>query len=407
MFVGQGLRIPIQAAYFVLIARSLGVQGYGAFVGVTSFVAILAPFSGLGSGSILIKHVSRDPALFSKYWGKTLYLTLISGLFLVLASFAVSKVLLPCTIPLLLILFISIADLVFTRLLDVSAQAFQAFQKLSDTSQLMVLPNLLRLIFLVSLLLFVSHPSAVLWSVLYLGSIILSSIVGIFQVNKKLGTPEFDSKIFFAEIKEGIYFSISQSSQNIYNDIDKTMLTKLATLEATGIYGAAYRIIDVSFTPVRSLLYASYARFFQNGINGLVGSLKFAKRLLPYAGGYGFVCAVMLYLLAPILPNILGNEFNEAVNALKWLSLLPLFKVFHYFAADTLTGSGFQGIRSVIQLVTAFLNVSLVIWLVPIFSWKGAVWASLASDLFLVSALWCVIWLILKRGKNGVAITNY
>ena len=31
----------------------------------------------------------------------------------------------------------------------------------------------------------------------------------------------------------------------------------------TGIYGAAYRFIDVSMTPVRSLISAAYPRFFK------------------------------------------------------------------------------------------------------------------------------------------------
>ena len=39
------------------------------------------------------------------------------------------------------------------------------------------------------------------------------------------------------------------------------MLARLGTLEATGIYGAAYRLIDVSFAPVASLLTAAYAVF--------------------------------------------------------------------------------------------------------------------------------------------------
>ena len=36
MLLGQGLRLVIQALYFVVIARSLGVSGYGAFIGVVA-----------------------------------------------------------------------------------------------------------------------------------------------------------------------------------------------------------------------------------------------------------------------------------------------------------------------------------------------------------------------------------
>ena len=72
-----------------------------------------------------------------------------------------------------------------------------------------------------------------------------------------------------SELREGFYFSAGLSAQTIYNDIDKTMLARLGTLDATGIYGAAYRLIDVSFVPLSSLLAATYPIFFQKGTDGI------------------------------------------------------------------------------------------------------------------------------------------
>ena len=67
MLMAQGLRIVLQAFYFVLIARALGADQYGAFVGATAFVAIFAPFASLGGGNLLIKNVSRNRELFNEY----------------------------------------------------------------------------------------------------------------------------------------------------------------------------------------------------------------------------------------------------------------------------------------------------------------------------------------------------
>ena len=53
MLLAQGLRIVLQAGYFVIIARVLGPEQYGAFVGATSLIAILAPFASLGGGNLL------------------------------------------------------------------------------------------------------------------------------------------------------------------------------------------------------------------------------------------------------------------------------------------------------------------------------------------------------------------
>src|SRR6202050_1966122 len=63
---GQGLRLLIQAAFFTIIARSLGVSNFGSFVGVVALVGILYPFGSLGSGNILVKSVARNRESFSE-----------------------------------------------------------------------------------------------------------------------------------------------------------------------------------------------------------------------------------------------------------------------------------------------------------------------------------------------------
>src|SRR5580658_4124882 len=80
MFLGQGLRLLIQAGYFVIIARSLGVQQYGAFAAVTAMVAIFSPFVGLGCGNLIIKNVARNVELLDECFGNGLLLTLVTGL---------------------------------------------------------------------------------------------------------------------------------------------------------------------------------------------------------------------------------------------------------------------------------------------------------------------------------------
>jgi O-antigen/teichoic acid export membrane protein len=191
-----------------------------------------------------------------------------------------------------------------------------------------------------------------------------------------------------------LYFSAGQSAQTIYNDIDKTMLARLGSLNATGIYGAAYRLIDVSFAPVWSMLAAAYPSFFRAGTNGIRATLRHAKPLLFRALGYaGLVCVVML-VGAGLVPRILGGEYVSTEEALRWLAVLPIFKVVHFFLSDALTGAGFQGIRSAIQIGVAIFNVLINLWIIPLYSWRGAAWSSIASDALLavgIGAAACVL----------------
>ena len=390
MLLAQGIRLFLQAFYFVIIARVLGVEQYGAFVFATSLVAILSPFSGLGVGNILIKNVSKNRALFSYYWGNALFMISASGLGL-FVLILILKFIFFQKIPLLLILLVSIADLIFSRILDTAGQAFQAVLWLSKTAQISILPNLTRLMAALVLVSFFSNPGVIEWAFLYLTSTAVSALVAVLIVHRSLGLPKLAISKIRAEMTEGFYFSISLSAQNVYNDIDKTMLGRLSSLEATGIYAAAYRLIDVAFVPVRSLLYAAYAKFFQHGDAGIKGSIRLAKSLSPIAGIYGAIAGIGLFFFAPVVPYILGNDYAGTVEALRWLAPLPLFKAMHYFAADTLTGAGFQGLRSAVQMIVAVFNVLINIWLIPLYSWKGAAWSSLASDGLLMVSLWLLV----------------
>jgi O-antigen/teichoic acid export membrane protein len=204
-------------------------------------------------------------------------------------------------------------------------------------------------------------------------------------------------------LREGFWFSTSLSAQTIYNDVDKTMLARLATLDAAGIYAAAYRLIDVAFLPIRALLAAAYPSFFRHGQDGIAGSFRFARRLVPRPLVYSAAVAAGMTLAAPLVPRILGAEYARTTEALRWLSLLPLLKTLHYFAADALTGAGHQGLRTLMQVVVAGFNVLVNLWLIPAYSWRGAAWSSLASDGLLAVALWSCALLLRTHSASATA----
>ena len=403
MMAGHGLRLLVQATYFVLIARALGAEGLGAFMGVVALVNIASPFAGLGIGNLLIKNVSRNAGLFACCWGNALLVTFASASLLFVLVLVFWYFVLAVSVPGSLVLVVAVSDLFFGRLVDVSGQAYMAFQRLNRTAQLQVMLSSLR--FAAALVFLTLSPGhrPVDWSLYYLGGTAVSALIAATLVSYELGSPKLALERIRPEMKEGFYFATGLSAQGIYNDIDKTMLVRLSTLGAAGIYAAAYRLIDVAFLPVRSLLWAAYARFFQHGVAGLQGTLGFAKRLLPLAGGYGLAVGAGLFIAAPLVPLVLGADYGETVEAVRWLALLPFLKAVHDFAADSLTGAGFQGQRSCVQVLVAVANVGLNFWLIPIYSWRGAAWASLLSDGWLAAALWVSAWWLARRTQGQPA----
>jgi O-antigen/teichoic acid export membrane protein len=390
-------KLFIQSFYFLIIAKSLGTEQYGLFVGVMALVKLLVPFASWGTPHILMKHVSRDRTVFNVYWGNSLSITVLLGLFFLVSVLLFNHFFLDAQFAWALILSIGLAELVFARIHDAASKAFMATDNLKFDAQINVLLSVNGLIAALGLIALSQQASAITWGWLYLASRLITALISFFLISRIVGWPKLNLALFLPEVRQGFYFSVSLSSQAIYTDIDKTMLASMSTLAATGIYGAAYRILDVAMIPILAVVGASYAHFFRNGAIGIRGSLAFAKRIVPFAGVYGFLATAGVWLVAPLIPLFLGEEYGDAINALRWLSPIIFLKSLQFFAADTLTGAGLQGTRSALQIFAASANGILNFWLIPLYSWKGAAWSSLATDGALVFCLWGLVWFYARR----------
>jgi O-antigen/teichoic acid export membrane protein len=402
MLVGQLSRVVLQAGYFFLIARSLGVTEYGAFVAITSLVMIVSPFSGLGAGNIIIMKVARDPAHFAESWGKALFLGLSTGVVLGAVVILIANFALPKGISQQTILLVAVSDLLGPRIADLAAMAFGAFEKFRWNAILQTASTGFRTVAAAIMVLAIKHPTTSVWVWFYAISSIVMSVFALSAVTVQLGWPSFSLRHIWKDMKEGVFYSLSMSAQTVYNDIDKTMLSRLSTLNATGIYGAAYRIVDVSCAPLKAMTSAAYPSFFREGQKGIAAAHALAKRILHKATFIALSASVGMWVFAPLLPRILGAGFGQSVGALRWLALLPVLKCFHFFLGDALTGAGHQRIRAAMQIGVAVFNIAINFWIIPAYSWRGAAWSSLASDGLLAGLMFACIVVLRRPGLPAI-----
>ncbi len=378
MSFGQGLQLLMQAAYFVLIARTLGPREYGAFVAIAAMVGILIPFTGIGGPALLLKNVSREKSLLGKYWG--------NGLLVV----AISSVIFTCVLVVLgplmsgiklrnAILCIAISELVLSRITELAGFAFTALGQMRNTALLSVLMSLSRLGCVIVLSLFITHPTVQEWCVAILCGSLMCSGYSVWRISR-LAKASVDIKVLRKELREGAYFATGAAAATFYNDIDKTMLARMSTLGATGIYGAAYRIVDVAMAPIKAMTAAAYAETFRRGAKGVEAAHQYALSLIKRAGWIGAGLFLLLFLGAPALPYVIGGKFSNSVDALRWLALLPFLRSWHYFLGDALSGAGLNATRTIIQIVIALVNVGLNLYFIREWSWRGAAWTSLMCD---------------------------
>jgi O-antigen/teichoic acid export membrane protein len=386
MMGGQAGAALLQAAYFVLIGRALGSAQYGAFVGVVALVSVGSQFSGLGMEMLLLREVSCEPGQFAVSWGRALQVTVAGAALLLLAAVTLGHLVFARGLwPLLP--YVALADGLFGRLLAVASRALQATRQMRWAAVLPVGMSAARAAVAAAFFHLVrtgrTPATAAGWVAMYWTASAAAALLALAVLTRRLGWPRF-GRVRRGELGEGLSFAVSSSSISAYNDLDKTLLVSAGQMQAAGVYGAAYRVVDVATMPIYSLFTAATPRYFRAGAGhgaesvaeteALMGRLL--RRALP---GVLALCG-LLFFVAGALPWALGHSFAGSVEALRWLCLLPLLRLLHYTWGTAVTACTSQWRRTAAQVAAAGLNLGLCAWLIPVWSWRGAAWASLATD---------------------------
>jgi len=392
MLLGQAISFILQAAYFVLLARLLGVREYGVFAGAFAFVGIATPYSTIGSGLVFLRHVANNRENHPPYWGNIILSTLSGGLFLSIGL----RILAPHVLSASgaqIVFFVAIANCLFSQLVASMGLVFQAFEQLKMTAVLNILTNALRLIAVGIMMLTLAHVNARNWAIASVWVSAAAAAIGFWLVSHRWGKPKFVPGLVLERASEGIQFSLGTSAQSVYNDIDKTLLSHYRLDLQNGIYSMAYRAVDIATMPVASLDAAALPRYVRATHSDIESVPPLAHRLAWRASLVGLIASIGLFLTAPLIPMVVGLGFAESVKALRWLCLIPALRGIHQLTGSAIIRMGYQKYRTAAQFGAACTNFGLNLWLIPHYGWLGAAWASLCTD----GLLGVVNWLLLKR----------
>lgn len=384
MTFGSGLRAVTQAMVFLIVARVIGVDGYGAFVAVLAIASALSGLCGLGAHVLLVRDVAWDPGSFSRSWGYALAALRWGIPIVFLLYLAISQAVLPGNIPFVAVILIGIAELILWPLANVAVFAYQGHERMGRASRMMLPPVVARfasaLVFLLVSRWFTNEP-LLLWSFFYA----LAGVAAVLYVHRfvirDLGRPVFPTRRQLLDyVRESIPFSFWAMAERLYVDADKAMLARLASLGAAGIYSAGYRVVDLVFLPLYAMLNVAVPKFFRAGRNGVHGAVNYVLRISLAPLAYAFAAGLLVYIFAPLLPVLLGEDYLGAVTAVRWLAWLPIITLPRLFLQYALATSGQQRTGAACVILGAIINVGLNVMWIPVWGWRGAAAATYVSE---------------------------
>lgn len=389
MTIGLIIRATLQALTFLIVAHILGVQGFGSFAAVMALASALGSFVGFGFQILLMKNIALDEKFFLDSWGGLLAALIVSAPIMFSIYLIISFLVLPSTISSFVVTMIGVGEIIFAPLIVFTICTYRGVERISRAAYLHIVTAIPRLF--ASLLLFylsdfmTANECLNMWASFYVGSQFFAAGYVISILKKDFSLPMiYKWNIFLANLRQGISFSFSVVALRLYADIDKSMLARITTLEITGIYSVAYRIVDIVSLPIVALFQSAQARFFRAGSNGVSGAISYALKIFSIPLFYAISVGILLFFASDFLPFILGEDYAGASEIIRYLSLLPLVSVIRIFLQTSLLSSGYQNIAVLIFAFGALSNIILNIWFIPSMSWKGAAIATYISEAIMV-----------------------
>ena len=388
--VDQVVTIVGATITFLLLGRTLGPVGYGAYITLYALLGPFLSFGHAGVGLSIIEHILREQEDSARVARSCLGLSVGFAALSMPVIIAIGHSILDGRMPFAALVLLVVADYGFMALVAALAALVQATVGFNAAIRIHIGTKLTRLAAVIALQL-AGHLT--LTNLAIAQAVLLALQVGRAERRARaaLGHPPRPGRVRMAHARSMVVYSVGISSSAVQTDGDKPVLSANGFFADAGRYGAAYRLVLMGLAPVNALIGATHNDFLDSA-RGSDDQLRKAARLGAISAAYGIVVAAVLWFTAPIVPHILGRDFEGTVSMIRWLSPLLVVRGTGTFPMNGLLGLGKNGLRTIILAANALLSMVLYLALIPAHSWKGALAGTLVSEVALFVCAWAALW---------------
>ncbi|MDI6778042.1 MAG: flippase [Patescibacteria group bacterium] len=377
------------------ITRYLGKEGFGDYSTVLAFFAFFSAIADLGLYVISTREISRPGSDEKNILGNVFAIRIAVSLFILLVS------------PIFIFFFPYSGNVKIGVVVAASAYFFASgysvliglFQKRLAMDKVAIGEFVGKVVQLAVVVLAVKSNFGFLAIVSSLLFNMLASFAVIYLFSKKYiaFSLRFDWQAWKKFLKESYPVGISAIIVFAYFKLDTILLSILKTNADVGIYNAAYKVVEnVAFFPAMfvGLVMPIMSRYIFHerekfervadktfkvflilAVPLVIGSVFFAKNIIGLIGGAGY---------------------EESVLVLKILAFAMAFIFFGSFFINVIIAGNQQRKLIGILFFCAVFNISMNLFLIPRFSYKGAAVTSSLTEFLVVIFSGAACWRLLK-----------
>ncbi len=400
--VHEGLALVTMVTSFLLLARHLGTSGYGSYVGLYGLLAPFTAFTLSGVSMTVLEHTVREreePGDVVRSCSSVAVLlgAVLSAVVVGLASLLIGGIDLPT-----MTLLVSAELIVNSSTLAMTA-SIQARHGFVAAVRVRIVGLFVRLVGLIALAL-AGEMTLTHFAVVYFASFATYALWVVYIARNRGHHGRRFGSVERRHLRSTFLYGFGISAVNVQNDGDKVALNAFNHVHDAGVYGAAYRVVQMGLLPITALVSATHVSFLSVD-EAANDQYSRAKRLAALSLGYAVVFAGAMVIAAPMLPRILGDGFAEASRIMPWLVPLVVLRGPGTFAMNGLLGLGRNRLRTTILVSNSVLSVILYVTLIPRFAWRGAAVGTVISELVMFCAGWIALARCQARDDRTRAVT--
>jgi O-antigen/teichoic acid export membrane protein len=363
-------------------ARYFGANIFGIWSIALSITGIIGIFADLGMSTLMVREISRNLSARDKYISNIFLIKIILSI-LTLGLIIIITNIIGYSEIVKNVIYIVTVSVIIGSFSGVLGAIFQANEKMEYISLSTILSSVIVLLGTVIMIHY--NLSIIFFAFINVVSAGLISAYILFKYvqNFPLPEPRIDLSFWKPIIKESWPFGITALSGMLYNYIDSIMLSVVQGAEVVGWYSAAYRLMLILlFIPnaINMAIFPVMSQFYTSSKN----SLKLMnEKYFKYMIIIGVPMGVGVTILADkIILTIFGPGYSQSIIALQILIWTIILTFAGAPFVQLLQSINKQYIITKISIISAATNILLNLFLIPLFSYIGASFATLIAAIF-------------------------
>jgi len=381
--IGQVLAYGMNALFLILLARYLGVDGFGVWNFAVALTAFFSIFVNFGLGTLATREIARDPASANKYLGHVIPIQVIFGVI----AFSVSALLvnvLGYSQQTIYVVYILTVGIVVTTISSQFSSVFQAFERMGFTALATIISNAAALCgAVIGILLHVNVVGIALFYLIANGVALAFSYA---LCARDFFVPQLGIDVAFWRnvLKEAWPMAVLALGVLLYFRIDVIILSLLKGDAAVGLYSVAYNFSEATTvvpTMFISALFPVLSRLHQE--KSKQSFTDVCAKSIKYMLCIALPMAFTVTLWAPaIIITIFGSAYSGSVLALQIIIWSAVAMYVSIILGRTFIAANLQALNMKIVMTTVVFNVILNVLVIPRYSYIGASYTTVATEVW-------------------------